>query len=224
SVPPKTMSPRAPQSPEPSSPFPGASKIPPTPDPCATAAGPRFPSCHLLHDPGIAPVCPRTRTPLRGSPPASRPFPRTPRPGIRLLGLRQPESTPPARPSSDSGAPRAPTPRAALLDNLLGAHRRSCTLLPSPHFFQSQFSLPPSVTDYLSNLSFRVYFIPSYTARASRNLFITKSFSAAEFQSGYFSVTSMVRSIQALKYSASSREYARFPPIVTYTGLVVAYA
>jgi hypothetical protein len=59
------------------------------------------------------------------------------------------------------------------------------------------------------------YRIAAYTAFASRNFSITKVFSSAEFQFGYFSVTSIVRSIQAWKYCESSLEKARLPPIVT---------
>lgn len=79
---------------------------------------------------------------------------------------------------------------------------------PTVHAFRHRLS-------FLVNRDLPVYFIPSYTARASRNFFSTNSFSPGEFQSGYCAVTSIVWSIHALKYSASSRAYARFPPTVT---------
>ncbi len=44
-----------------------------------------------------------------------------------------------------------------------------------------EFYRQPPRTDKARTLR---YFIPSYTPRAFRNLFITNSFSAAEFQSG----------------------------------------
>lgn len=45
----------------------------------------------------------------------------------------------------------------------------------------------------------RTYFSASYIPRASCSFFITPCFSSAEFQSGYASVISIVRSIHALK-------------------------
>jgi hypothetical protein len=84
------------------------------------------------------------------------------------------------------------------------SHLRSNTLAETTPAEQS----PP-------NNPAQVHRNPSYTAFASANLSITNFFSASEFQSGYFDVSSITRSTHAAKYFASSGDFGFRPAIVT---------
>lgn len=88
--------------------------------------------------------------------------------------------------------------RFSLLEQIKGSH--------AFHAFRMNSSKLKLLMNFILNLTSTTstppaspYFKFSYTARASSSFFITPCFSSAEFQSGYWFVISIVRSIHALK-------------------------